>query len=60
MNFGCPGSGEISQIPVPRVSAGDNRDVMPTASLALALLQPRGWVSHGMLLTLSSRTGAGT
>lgn len=60
MDFGCPGAGEISHILVPRVSAGDNGNVMPTASLALALLQPRGWVGRGMLLTLSSRSGAGT
>ncbi|XP_062365566.1 ladinin-1 [Cinclus cinclus] len=50
VDFGCPGSREVSQIPVPCSSAGDRRDVTPTASLALDLWQPRGWVSGGMLL----------
>lgn len=58
---GCPGGsdgfwlswfGGISQDPVPCVSAEDSRDVMPTASLALALWQPRRWVRDGMLLCL--------
>lgn len=48
MGFGCPGSGGISGAPIRCVSAVDSRDVMPTASLALALWQPRGWVGDGM------------
>lgn len=48
MDFGCLGSGGISQIPVPCVSAGDSRDVMtPTASLALALWQAGGGLGMG-------------
>lgn len=47
MDFGCPGSGEISQIPIPCVSAGDSRDVMMPMTRSWLSGRPGGGLGMG-------------